>query len=93
MLTLSYIASAVQNMYQQNKDSDAEHDRSVVSYIEKEPLEQEYRILKKTLTRSLWEKAKTRRTPHGADLWDCIKSGQLSSFYVSLFSFVCATQM
>ena len=62
-------------MYQQNKQDDDEHDQKTREYIRSKPWENDYRILKKTLNEELYDKAKTRRTPCGASLWDCIKSG------------------
>lgn len=62
-------------MYQNQKESATENDAAVMEYIKSAPLENEYRILKRHLTAAVWEKYKTKKTPSGATLWDCIKSG------------------
>lgn len=62
-------------MSKANKEADAANDAKVLAYINAAPLENEYRILKKVVNKELWAKAKARRTPYGASLWDCLKSG------------------
>lgn len=62
-------------MYQTCKETATENDAGVVEYIRAKPLDVEYRILKKNLTEQNWEKNKTKKTPSGAGLWDCLKSG------------------
>lgn len=73
MFTLSNLAI----MYQQQKGNDGEFDKLCYEYIDAECPCHDRRILKKILTRSLFDKLKTKRTPSGGTLWDCIKSGIL----------------
>ena len=64
------------NMYKNTKESATENDGAVLEYIKSAPLADEYRILKKNLTEALWNKYKTKATPSGGTLWDCLKSGK-----------------
>lgn len=62
-------------MYSEAKEDTAANDAKVNAYIAAPQLANEYRILKKTLTQDLYDKMKAKRTPGGASLWTCLKSG------------------
>ena len=74
MFTLSNLAI----MYKQQKGNDDENDEKVYKYIDA-PKDQprDHRILKKNLSRDVWDRLKVKRTPQGGSLWDCLKSGKL----------------
>lgn len=64
-------------MFKAAKDESSEHDEEVLAYIKAPNLPNEYRVLKQNLGEDLWNQLKTKRTPSGASLWDCLKSGVL----------------